>query len=82
MLKDEYGVDFKDMTWVYGAVEPSAITRPEKVKLELPLDITPIPQGKCLAQVGKLWLWSSLSTAKSPKLQMLADGEIDVLFTA
>lgn len=52
MLKDEYGVDFTDMTWVYGAVEPSAIARPEKVKLDLPFDITPIPQGKCLAQVG------------------------------
>ncbi len=52
MIKDEYGVDFKDMEWFYGAVEPSAIARPEKVKLELPFKTTAIPQGKCLAQVS------------------------------
>jgi hypothetical protein len=70
ILKDEYDVDFSDMEWFCGAVEPSKIARPEKVKLELPIKITHIPQGKCLAQVCGRTLTSCCTVANGSSVDV------------
>jgi len=65
IMEEHYDLPQSSMTWVTGAVEPSATERKEKIVLDLPsnLSVTPIGPGKCLSQ-------------------MLADGEIDALFSA
>ena len=54
IMEEHYDLPQSSMTWVTGAVEPSATQRKEKIKLDLPsnLSVTPIGPGKCLSQVS------------------------------
>jgi|ERR1700729_2574552 hypothetical protein len=54
IMEEHYDLPQSSMTWVTGAVEPSATERKEKIVLDLPsnLSVTPIGPGKCLSQVA------------------------------
>jgi len=53
IMEEHYDLPQSSMQWFTGAVEPSATERKEKIKLDLPsnLSVTPIGPGKCLSQV-------------------------------
>ena len=56
IMEEHYDLPQSSMQWFTGAVEPSATERKEKIKLDLPsnLSVTPIGPGKCLSQVKLL----------------------------
>jgi hypothetical protein len=58
IMEEHYDLPQPSMTWVTGAVEPSATERKEKIVLDLPsnLSVTPIGPGKCLSQVASDFL--------------------------
>ncbi len=66
IMREEYGVGEEEMTWKTGTLEPSEVTRPERVHFNLPPNVSSIAPGQCLSHMLAAGEIDAIFTAPQP----------------